>query len=106
VAELIPGVAVRVTATVAAETPMTCGVPTEAAVFIATEAATIAAAKIAGLLTKLAEDACAAWATLELDDEIVAEKTTDVSRRDAVDVTEQQPCRHCPGKQLKPNTSS
>ena len=88
-AELIPGVAVRVTVTVAAETLTPCGVPTEAVVFIATEAATIAAAKIAGLLTKLAEDACAAWATLGSDDEIVAEKTTDEPRRDAVEVTEQ-----------------
>ena len=89
----IPGV----TVTVAAETPTTCGVPTEAVVFIATEAALTAEAKLAGLLTKLTEDVCAIWATLVSDDAIVAEKTTDVSRRDAdaVDVTE-QPVRYCP----------
>ena len=89
----IPGVVV----TVAVKTPTTCGVPTEAVVFIATEAALTAVAKLVGLLTKVAEDVCAAWLTLVSDDTIVVEKATVVSRRDAiaVDVTE-QPVRYSP----------
>ena len=93
----IPGVVV----TVAVETPTTFGVPTEAVVFMETEASLTAVAKLAGLLTKVAEDVCAAWATLASDDAIVAEKATDVSRRDAdaIDVTE-QPVRYCPEVRL------
>jgi len=97
VAGSIPGVVV----TIAVWTPTTCGVPTAATVFMATEAALTAVAKLVGLVTKVAEDVCAAWATLASDDAIVAEKATDVSRRDAVavDVTE-QPVRYCPDVRL------
>ena len=55
VAGSIPGVVV----TVAAETMRTCGMPTEAVVFIATEAALTAAIKLVMLLTKFTEDVCA-----------------------------------------------
>ena len=92
---LVLALELELAVTVAAETPTTCGLPTEAVVFNATEAALTAAAKLVELVTKFAEAVCAVWATLVSDDATVAEKVTDVSRRDAdaVDVTE-QPIRY------------